>query len=391
MTQTTIEELFQDHDLRSDMNKILSLFDSEAFDKEILERQQIVAKTISKFMQNLSGEQFLSSFSDKAREDLKCFQSDGIIDPKNYPIDAHIGGLAKVLRDNNDKIQDIVQKHTKWEITQKNKIKKFDTKIDIKEELYLLNKMFPYDSHFKGWEFPTFNLNYIDDNGEEINVEFPGLYLQCNFDRKEVTRAVTIGLDYDSIHLEHTHEIPDSEKYCHPHIGTDNRICFGDATSAAQLFWERKELFNLAMLLSDTLGTYNHRSPYRELRYWTDKVALTCNNCGDYVRESDARHIDNNSEEIACRECSVYVQANNTFQWAHNYVKSVYANDNIPSSEASLAFVDDTNKDYIQNILADTNFRMCPKCNEFIHINYLYDYNSSLICKRCKDKTEVFV
>lgn len=377
--------VFANDEIAEAMQSIIAMFDSDALQKEIILKQTAIVKTISSMMANSFGETFMYNFSDEACEDLTEFYSEGIITPTNFPIDAHLKGIAKVLNDNNSKLQDAFKAHIKWEQDVNSKAKQFKVKVDIQEELSLLSKMFPYDISLNAWEFPTFNLQYTDsDREKEYDILFPGIYFKLDFDIDDVTRALTIVVDEETVHVENGYD--HNEGYVHPHIGSDRRICYGDASSAAQLFWERKELLNLGLLMSDTLNTYNPRSPYKEIYHWADKKLYDCENCGETVDEDNVSFIGGDSDLPSCGGCRIWIDEKDTYQWHHDYVKSNYNGKFIHRDSATIAYVSKTKKDYIFNILADSNFTACNSCNNFFHVNLINTIDGITECHRCANK-----
>ena len=383
--QPHTDDLFDSTEVNIAMNNIIKLFNNDVFIQEALEKEKQISILFSKLIKDSNGEAFLANFSDEAKEDLTSFYSDGIITPNNFPIKDHLRGIAKVFDDNNIKIQTILNDYIKEIEDNKKKYEQFDVKVDIIEELKLINKMFPYDVYRKAWKFPLFTLTHQSDE-KQYEVEFDGIYFKFDFHHSEITSAMRIVIDNETANYEHYSNSDDEDKYVHPHIGLDQKICFGDAGAAAQLFWERKELFNLAMLMADTLGHYNHSSPYRSLRQWADKKLYDCVSCGGDVNEDHVLFLGHEEipENAACPDCAFIMDGR--VVWKDDYVYSSYHGKHLLKTHATIAWTSQTEKNYISNILANPDFVLCPGCNEFSLATLFNQGDGISKCERCQNK-----
>jgi len=364
------KQIYEDH-----MQKIINLFDKEAFEKEIKKKEKDTVFKLHKLMQNYTEEHFLKNFSDQAQKDLEKFIPEGKISSINYPIKNHIDGIGKCLQDYQEEINATIADFKQWMRTTKKKKEKFDIKVNIKEELDLLNSMYPYDTKRKAWKLPEFILSYNDIE----DISFPGLYLNFNFNATDVNSAIKI-LGFSEVNYNNNND------YYHPHVSSSGSLCMGDGEAANQLFWEKKELFTLIhQQIISILSTYNPDSPYAKLETWTEKTMYCCRDCEQMIDEDHVFFIYDDEEQPSCEDCCVYIE-DEGWRWKNHYTYSQYHERWIKKEDATPAWITNDKRFPIEKILADPDFKMCPGCNEFIHIDCFHDTNGVLKCIRCHDE-----
>ena len=100
-----------------------------------------------------------------------------------------------------------------------------------------------------------------------------------------------------------------SSHVTHPHV-SDSQLCEGDASTAIRSALEQGRLADFFMLVHSVLTTYNSGSPYVALDRWHG--GTSCNDCGDYVSESDGSSCDRCGAEhcssciTCCEDCQNY-------------------------------------------------------------------------------------
>ncbi|MCE5184996.1 MAG: hypothetical protein LLF76_02600 [Planctomycetaceae bacterium] len=88
----------------------------------------------------------------------------------------------------------------------------------------------------------------------------------------------------------------DGSSFNHPHVA-DGRLCFGEASAAANAAIERADFLSIFDLATAVLNEFGH-NPYKHIDDWK-RLAVRCQNCNDRV-----------TERVQCPQCERQVCEN---------------------------------------------------------------------------------
>ncbi len=362
--------------------KICSLFDIDSVQKQIEEIRKKTYQALFKQLQELSKEKLSSAFNpSKSPKAIDIFLTE--VPPKDEKIDNPLFDHVLMVLSNikkNIRHQQIVLKEKKRDL--RKDIAFCASDIDIKEELKILGKQYPYNNHKKAWKLPVFDLYSSKKNK---TVSFSDLYFKLYFMNNQVQYAVKIIPGKNAIHSSR------NLTFWHPHTSANGYLCFGEVEAAAQKMWKRKDLVGLLMIICAILNTYNSNSPYAKLEQFIAKEKYICQNCHKDLDEDCTVFVDDDKNLPACIDCVVWVTTDESppvCKWAEDYRYSRIEEKWLLKTNSVVLVMQHGVEDYISNPLANPNINMCPRCYRYSQLIDMPEINNIKVCVDCYQKNQ---